>query len=88
VTANSTYTLDCTGKGGTANASVTLEIGASSATGSPTISQTSDVPTQTIVLGTPMTEVERQAKIAELRAKIMELITKLAELIKAMQKAQ
>lgn len=85
VSANSTYTIECSGKGGTANAAVTLEIGGAQGTG---LSQSSDVPTQTITLANPMTEAERQAKIAELRAKIMELITKLSALIAQMQTAR
>jgi hypothetical protein len=86
VTGNSTYTIECSGKGGTMSAAVTLEIGDTQGTGS--LGQTSEVPTQTITLVNPMTEVERQAKIAELRAKIMELITKLSALVAQMQAAR
>jgi hypothetical protein len=68
------------------SAAVTLEIGDTQGTGS--LGQTSEVPTQTITLVNPMTEVERQAKIAELRAKIMELITKLSALVAQMQAAR
>lgn len=84
VTSNATYTLDCSGKGGAASASITLEIGGAQGTGSSSSIQ-SNV-TQNIVLANPMTEEERQAKIAELRAKIQELIKKLTELLAAMRK--
>lgn len=87
VTANSTYTLDCSGAGGIANASVTLEIGKSQGAGSIAVGG-NGIEAQTIVLSTPMTEAQRQEKIAELRAKIQELMKKLAEIIAAMQKAQ
>jgi hypothetical protein len=83
VTGNSTYTIDCSGKGGVASAAITLEIGGAQGTG---LSQSSEMPTQSIILVNSMTEAERQTKIVELRLKIQELIKKLAELIAAMQK--
>lgn len=94
VTGDTTYTLTCTGQGGSANSSVRVAAGGSGAKSSITVEQTfggtSSTQTSTTVSAstggqtvTAMSQAERQAKIAEIRAILARLYAQLLELLKA-----
>lgn len=95
VTGDTTYTLTCTGQGGSANSSVrVVAAGGSGTTASLTVEQTyggtSSTQTSTTVTSTTggqtmttMSDVARQAKIAEIKAMLVQLYAQLLELLKA-----
>ncbi len=74
------YVLTCSGKDGSASATVMVSP-VTAPSSSATSSVVENVPVQEIILANPMTEAERQAKIAEIKAQILELIKKLQALI-------